>query len=145
MLVDVLEGVEVGFGALGDFAKDEAFVAFADGEVAAFFVSFGAAGDFHGEGGCAFGEPVEEAGIEGGSEVVAIGDEGVFDAISEEAIEPSATSEGGVEVAVAGRAPLVLGVGGPSDGGHGGGVDFGDFVLEHFDFFAIEGAAGEGG
>ena len=142
---DVLEKGKVGFGALGHFAEDQAVVAGADGEVSSFFVGFGAAGDFHREGSFAFGEPVEKAGVEGGAEVVAIGNEGVFDAVGEEAVEPAAAGENGVEVGMSGGTPLELGVLGPSGGGHGLGIDFGDLVLQHLDFFVLEGGADEGG
>ena len=62
-------------------------------------------------------EPGEDAGFEHGAEVVGIGDERVLVPTFQQLLEHSRGDERGVEVAVAGRRPFELGVGGPGGGG----------------------------
>ena len=145
MARDVLEVLEITLGTLRDFAEDESVIALTDREVAAFFIGFGPPSDLHREGCSAFGKPIEESGIESRSQVVTIGNKGIFDAVSEEAIQPAAADQGRVEVAMARRAPLMVGFAWPSNGLHGGGIDFRDFVLQHFHFLAVEGTTFESG
>ena len=87
MVGDVLESVEVVGRTLGDFTQHEASVALATREVSAFAIRSGAFGDFHEEGKSALPEPGEESGVDGGAEVVAVGDEKVFDAFAGEALQ----------------------------------------------------------
>ncbi len=135
--VDVLEGGEIVVRALGNFAENELVVFLANGEVATFFIGFRAAGDFHDEGGTGFSEPTQEAQIELGAKVVGVGDERVFDALIQEAIQPAGTEQGGVDVAVAGRAPFQFGVGGPGSWFQCIDQNFGYPVLHEFHFLRI--------
>ena len=147
--VDVLEGGFIGGGALGGFAEDELAGLGVGAEVAALAIGGGAAGYFHEERGVGSGEVGEEFRVEGGAEVVAVGDERVADAGCEEGVEFAGAGEGDIEVAVAWRAPFVVGVFGVFDGKVGGGVDFWDFVLDEFEIgrvaeFGVFSKCGEG-
>lgn len=129
MALDVLEVVEFVLGALGDFAEEEG-AADGFGEVSAFAVGGGAAGDFHDEGKVLVGEMAEEGEVEDGAEVVGIGDEGVAEAAVEELVEEAGGGEGDIKIAVAGGAPGFGGLAGPLSGDEGVGAEAGDAVLE---------------
>jgi hypothetical protein len=118
----------------GDVAQAEdmveAAVTAAAGEVSAFAVGRGALGDFHEEGKTALRKPCEETRVNGRPEIVAIRNKEVFHAFVGEALQPSGSEEGRVEVAMSGRAPFQLGILRPFHGKQRGGEEFGNFVLE---------------
>ena len=127
---DVLKGLKVVGRALGNFAKNEAAVTAAAGEVSAFAIRGRAFGDFHEEGQSACGEVAEERGIDRGAEVVAVGDEEIFDAGIGEALQPTGSEQRGVKIPMAGGAPFEVGVFRPSHGFEGVGAELRDFVLQ---------------
>ena len=129
MTGNVLKGFEVVGRTLGNFAKNEAAVTAAAGEVSAFAIRGRAFGDFHEEGQSACGEVAEERGIDRGAEVVAVGDEEIFDAGVGEALQPTRSEQRGVKIPVAGGAPFEVGVFRPSHGFEGVGAELRDFIL----------------
>mmetsp|Transcript_34142 Transcript_34142/g.80049 ORF Transcript_34142/g.80049 Transcript_34142/m.80049 type:complete len:556 (-) Transcript_34142:24-1691(-) len=155
VLLGVLECLLIRIGALGRLAQEHVLVAGPDGEVAALLVSLGPLSNLHDEGLVRLGKVVEEVDVKGSTKVVGIGDKHVLDAGVEELLEDTGTGEGGVQIAVAGGAPLLDGSGGELGGLEGRLVDLGDLVLHNLPVAADElsvvlegilgvGAGGEG-
>lgn len=95
-------------GYLSDFKETYLAVVVDDGTT--LDVGFGLVGDFHDEFGAGFDHVFEDGGVDGGTEVVDVGDEDVLDALFDEAVQLAALVEGVVDIAVTGRVPAVLGV-----------------------------------
>ena len=78
----------------------------APGEVSALAVGRGAPAEFGGERAAGGGEPGGQPRIGSGAEVVGVGDEQVPEAAVEQGVEQTGGVQGGVDVAVTGRAPF---------------------------------------
>ena len=62
------------------------------------------------EGQAVLDHPGRDVGVAGGAEVVGVGEERVADPLLQQGVEHAGRDERDVDVAVAGRAPLELGV-----------------------------------
>mmetsp|Transcript_31004 Transcript_31004/g.79027 ORF Transcript_31004/g.79027 Transcript_31004/m.79027 type:complete len:533 (-) Transcript_31004:21-1619(-) len=113
VLVHVLELLLVLVGALRRLAQREAAGGLVLREVAALLVRVRALADLHHEGRARGGEVRQDLEVHGGAQVVRVGDEHVLEALLQELVQGAAAEHGRVQVAVAGRAPLVAVVGLP--------------------------------
>ena len=119
--------------AHGGLAKDELTVGVATGEMAALLVILRPDAALHHEGGVGRGKVRQQGQVHRGAQVVAVADGHVLDALGEEGVEGSAADQGGIQVAVAGGAPLVVGVGRAGRRLESGSIQFRDLVLHHFE------------
>ena len=102
---DVLEGVRVLVGRLGDLAQHQAAGAPAR-EVTALAVGLGALGDLHDERDLLARDPAEDPRVQHGAEVVGVRDERPAIVALQQCVQEPGGDERRVEVAVAGRRPL---------------------------------------
>ena len=132
VLGDILEVGLVFIGAHGTLAEDQVLVRVADGEVAALLVVFGTLAAFHHERRIGRGKVGQDLEIKRSAEVVGVGNEHVLHAVGKKGIETTRSNKGGVQITMAGRAPLIGGVVGILGRLEGRGIELGDLVLEHF-------------
>ena len=100
---------------LRGLAEHDPAVGPAAGEVAALAVARRPADRLDRERRTTGREPARDPGVRDGAEVVGVGDEDPLVAGLEQLVEQAGAAQRGVEVAVAGRTPLEVGVLGPAD------------------------------
>ena len=115
MPVEVGQGVLVLGQGLRGLAEHDPAVGLAAREVAALAVARRPADRLDRERCAAGGEPARDPGVGYGAEVVGVRHEDALVAGVEEPLEQAGAAQRGVEVAVAGRAPLEVGVPRPAD------------------------------
>ena len=129
---DVLEGIQILLGALGHLAQEQSSVALAHRKMASLAVRRRPPRDLHEKRRSGVRNMAKDRRIEDRPQIVGVGDEGVFHPLREKAIQPPATHERRIQVAVTGRAPLEFGIGWPCDRFHRPRIDLGDAVLHQF-------------
>ena len=112
--IDVLKRLFIGGRALGAFAEQQATVVAAAGEVPAFAIGGGAAGHFHGEGLTGLGEPGQQCFVEGGPEVIGIGNKGIAHALGQQPVQPAAAQQAGINIAMSRWTPFQIRLGRPA-------------------------------
>ena len=130
MPVEVGERRLVLVEGLRGLAEHETAVVLAAGEVAALAVRRGAPHGLDREGRSGLGEPAGQPRVGRGAEVVGVGDEDALVAGGQQVVEQAGADQRGVDVAVARRAPLEIGVLGPADRGEVLGQELGLLVLQ---------------
>ena len=131
--VEVGERRLVGVEGLGALAEHDPAVGLARGEVSALAVGGGAAYGLDRERRAALGEPARDPGVRHGTEVVGVGDEDVLVAGVTQLAEHAGAAQRGVEVAVAGRTPLEVGVLGVGRRHQALGQQLGHLVLQELE------------
>ena len=137
-VVGVEEGVTVLVGeeahlvgrCLRGVAQDDAAVALAHRQVAALDVGRRAAAHLRGVGGAGGGEPAGDASGGGGPQIVRVGGHGVRVTALQQGVEDARGDQGGVDVAVPGRAPFEIGIRLPCHRGEVVGAQLGLAVLQ---------------